>query len=218
MSASLLLLNITLLLLLYYFTLSYSIVEDVDYTVLRSSTTTDNDKCKYVANVGDHVLLEYAVLINGFTVIETIPGSQLYHTIVDSVDRGLFINNVLIGMCLNSTVNITLHTNTASLKPLDIRYDLSLTTDPISIYIKLHHVTTPYDYQIFDAIESNASLAMDLIKLHVGINSYDQWGQTPLMIATISNKVAIITSLFNTVRPAVDVTLKKSVNTTYIKS
>jgi len=80
----------------------------------------------------------------------------------------------------------------------------------ITINIKLHHITSAKDYDIFQPLKNdNITLVMDMIDDHIGINAIDEYGQTPLMIAIINKNMLIISSLLNTRRPIVNVHISK---------
>ena len=80
----------------------------------------------------------------------------------------------------------------------------------ITINIKLQHITTPEDYEIFSALKNdNTTVVMDMIDDHIGINAIDEFGQTPLMIAIINKNILVISSLLNTRRPIVNVHTSK---------
>jgi hypothetical protein len=55
-------------------------------------------------------------------------------------------------------------------------------------------------------------MVFDIIAEGDGINAVDEWGQTPLMIATQRDSLQIIASLLNARRPKVDVNIAKSVS------
>lgn len=89
----------------------------------------------------------------------------------------------------------------------------TLEDEDISLDISLKHITTPEDYQIFDAFRSgNMSLVLDLIDEHRGVNAVDEWGQTVLMMAVSMQRQEIVASLLNTRRPRVEVNMAKPVS------
>lgn len=121
-------------------------------------------------------------------------------------------------MCRNSTRKITWEDPAKlNLEPIFLPDSRIADLDEeISIVLRVVHITTAEDYQIFDAIKSgNMSLTLDLIDAHKGINAVDEWGQTALMIAVSSQNIEIIASLLNTRMPKVDVNLAKSVSLRY---
>ena len=119
----------------------------------------------------------------------------------------------LKGMCLNSTRIFTWpQTRGVDLFPL-IQPDLHQFIAPNTIHlnITLQHITEPSDYAIFDAFRAgNYSRVIDMIAEGDGINAFDEWGHTPLMLATQNDAMQIIAALLNARRPKVDVNLSKA--------
>lgn len=84
----------------------------------------------------------------------------------------------------------------------------------MTLDVTVRHITSQEDYRIFDALRTeNISLVLDLIEDHYGVNSMDEYGQTPLMIAVSRQYATVIASLLNTRRPKVDVNMAKAVST-----
>jgi ankyrin repeat protein len=103
----------------------------------------------------------------------------------------------------------------AELFPLILPEQLLLiyTDVGIKLDVNLHHVTEPNDYLIFDSFKSgNLSKVLDYIAEGDGINAFDEWGHTPLMIATQNDYLQVIAALLNARKPKVDVNYAKSVN------
>ena len=83
----------------------------------------------------------------------------------------------------------------------------------VSIEINLLHITDPEDYRIFNHIRSgNMTAALDLIEEHKGINAFDEWGQTALMMAVQLQKLEVVAALLNTRMPKANVNMAKSVS------
>lgn len=119
----------------------------------------------------------------------------------------------LLGVCANSTKRITYDTNAnVDLYPLvQNNSPLYLLDEKVVLDLHVHHVTVPEDYHLFDALKTaNISLALELIDEHKGINSMDEYGQTPLMIAVSRQYQPIVAALLNTRRPKVDINLVKA--------
>lgn len=86
----------------------------------------------------------------------------------------------------------------------------------VSIDLTIVHITDPEDYRIFDHIRSgNSSAAMDMIDQHKGINAFDEWGQSALMMAVQTKKLELVAALLNTRMPKVNVNIAKSVRTQF---
>ena len=117
-------------------------------------------------------------------------------------------------MCLNSTRMFTWpHIDGVNLFPL-IQPDLHELIAPnikICLNVTLHQITNPTDYAIFDALRAgNYSHVIDMITEGDGINAFDEWGHTPLMLATQNDAIQVIAALLNARRPKVDVNLSKA--------
>jgi len=119
------------------------------------------------------------------------------------------------GMCLNSTRVVTWSNDVVEVDFHPIYPDKGHLDDVDEIFsLKIHliHITSPEDYQIFDALKNeNISLAIDFIDQHIGINAIDEWGQTPLMYATHRGILPLFAALLNARKPKVDVNVAKSV-------
>jgi ankyrin repeat protein len=59
-------------------------------------------------------------------------------------------------------------------------------------------------------MNGNTSRAIDMIQNHIGVNAVDEWGQTPIMIATIHKNLPLIAELMNTINPRVNLNIEKS--------
>lgn len=121
----------------------------------------------------------------------------------------------LKGMCLNSKRKfIWENAMDSSMAPFLTTHKKDFDDEEdISLVVTAVHITSAEDYRIFDAFKSdNISLVLDLIEEHKGVNSFDEWGQTPLMIAVNEQQIAVISALLNARMPKVDVNLAKSVS------
>lgn len=118
-------------------------------------------------------------------------------------------------MCLNSTRILRWpHIQGAELSPLVLLEQRSALFDDMGIRlsVNLHHITEPSDYLIFDAFRAgNISKVIDYISEGEGVNAFDEWGHTPLMLATQSDYLQVIAALLNSRKPKVDVNDAKSV-------
>lgn len=101
--------------------------------------------------------------------------------------------------------------NEVDLEP--IFHELQDIEQGMHIDVTVTSITTTEEYAIFDAINNrNLSLVLDYIDQRVGLNSVDEWGQTPLMIAIQLNQLDMIAALLNSRMPRVDVNRAKSVS------
>ncbi|RYH07508.1 ankyrin repeat domain-containing protein [archaeon] len=124
----------------------------------------------------------------------------------------------LKGMCNNSTRRLTWsRAADVNLEPLFIPSTAfpDDAEDSLSIEISVTHITTDEDYEIFNAFRmQNVSKVLEMIDLHKGINAFDEWGQTPLMLAVQNTRVDVVAALMNTRMPKVDVNAAKTSGTT----
>ena len=117
-------------------------------------------------------------------------------------------------MCWNSTRIIRWpQVQDTNLSPL-ILPELVQHIEPstnIELIVNLHHITEPVDYAIFDAMRSgNYSLVIDMVEEGNGVNAFDEWGHTPLMLATQSDAMQVVAALLNARRPKADVNHAKA--------
>jgi hypothetical protein len=121
-------------------------------------------------------------------------------------------------MCKNATRKITWE-DPAKLNLQPVFYSSTdAEENGASIELTLVHITEPEDYRIFDYIRSgNSSAALDLIEQHRGINAFDEWGQSALMMAVQLKKLDVVASLLNTRMPKVNVNTAKSVSPTQLR-
>lgn len=174
------------------------------------------DNCPAPAKPGDHLLFEYAFIFgNGTESNANVRApSQLFHLILEQGDSS-DVHVGLKGMCANSTRLLKWPVvQGANFRPLlEVSSAAMLQDDSgLSLEIHMHHITEPRDYAIFDALRSgNNSMFFDLIEEGRGINAIDEWGQTPLMIATQRDLIQMVAGLLNARRPKVDVNIAKSV-------
>ena len=140
-----------------------------------SFTTVDvfvPESCENTAVHLDHVLLTYQVEFTnselGLEVLKSNP-FELFHFVVDA--EGTPIHKGIVGMCPNSTRTISFRASEPNeLFPLiPITSNYSIVNEDLIVQIKVVHVTSPADYQIFPALNTNLSLVFDLIEEHKGI-------------------------------------------------
>lgn len=177
-----------------------------------------DENCELSAKVGDHLLFEYSFSYANGTDFQNIVSSarkpdQLFHLILDGSGNS-DIHAGLKGMCLNSTrLFIWPQIDGVNLFPL-VQPDLHQLIAPhtnIRLNVTLQEITEPKDYAIFDAFRAgNYSRVIDMIVEGNGVNAFDEWGHTPLMLATQNDAMQVIAALLNARRPKVDVNLSKS--------
>jgi hypothetical protein len=118
-------------------------------------------------------------------------------------------------MCENGTRVVRFNSAVdIDLSPLPVsKYAFPISTQPFSVRIVLHHITSQLDYQIFNSYKmGNVSEVFDMIEAHKGVNAVDEWGYTLLMLATQKNDLQTVALLLNTRMPKVDVNKAKSVH------
>lgn len=171
--------------------------------------------CDEIAMSGDHILLEYSIIFaNGTEWVGVQAPQQLYHVALDISDT-LPVKVALKGMCSNSTRKLTWKQGEKmNSDPIFISKEgLNDLDEEVSLVMKVRHITTQDNYQIFNALaKRNISQVLDLIDEHKGINAVDEWGQTVLMIAVSNNQLDVVSALLNTRRPRVDINMAKSVS------
>jgi len=173
-------------------------------------------QCDSIAKAGDHLLLEYVITFsNGTLAAEHKSPEQLYHILLDMSEE-LPVPLALKGMCKNATRRVSWeNAPKVNLQPIFLSAEAGLSVEDqgVSIDITLVHITEPEDYRIFDFLRtSNSSAALDLIEQHKGINAFDEWGQSALMMAVQLKKLEIVAGLLNTRMPKVNVNIAKSVS------
>lgn len=167
--------------------------------------------CMNIAENTDHVLLQYEANVSGNENTIRSPPFELQHLILNTDSSPL--HQGIKGMCPDSTrkLQFTIETGNelSPLFPPSSRF--SAVGAEVSITVTVVRVTGAKDYQIFDAIKTNdIGRAMDLISEHIGINAFDEVGQTPLMIAAQNGSIQLIASLLNARMPKVNVNLAKA--------
>ena len=186
--------------------------------VVTGSSVTIHDvyvpeTCENIAEVGDHLLIEYELAhSNGTTAAALTAPQQRFYIKLSSADHPVMKG--LKGICKNGTRTLEWAKGMA----LDFTPIFQLGTgggtaeDAFRLTVKVVHLTRQQDFQIFAALESNLSLALDMIEMHHGVNAVDEWGQTPLMIALRRSRdlMSVVAFLMNTRRPMVDVNLAKA--------
>ena len=169
-----------------------------------------------IASYGDHLLFEYTLMdIQGEVFYETPMYGQLVHVLLTAVDDAetVSVSSMLTGMCEGSKKKLTIDMSDTKmvLGPILIPASHNKSDNIIHATINVRHITSSKDYEIFIALrQKNLTKSVQLIQNHIGINVFDEWGQTPLMISTINNYLFVVSALFNTVRPPVDVNLTKN--------
>lgn len=195
----------------------YSVQSASDYTDYTTEDVFIPAQCDSIAKPGDHLLLEYVVsFANGSIASEHKAPTQLYHILLDMSDE-LPVPVALKGMCKNSTRKISwLEAPKVNLQPIFLSAEAGLSDQDqgVSIELTLVHITDPEDYRIFDHLRSsNITAALDLIEAHKGINAFDEWGQSALMMAVQLKRLEVVAGLLNTRMPKVNVNTAKSVRT-----
>ena len=170
------------------------------------------DNCESVAKPSDHLLIEYEIQFhNGSIGSNTKKPQQLYHIQLDLNDSPIV--KALKGMCKNATRKVVWDfAGDINLFPMSrTQGALAQLDEPIGVELTVEEITDQEDFQIFAAIkENNASLILDLIEAHKGINAVDEYGFTPLMIAAANQHLPLLAGLLNTRRPAVEVNKAKA--------
>lgn len=180
------------------------------------------DNCVNFVEPGDHVLVEYEILFhNGSIAQETKRPDQLIHIVVkDTVEMNSLLKGFK-GMCKGGSRKFEWSTAfDANLQPIvAARSHLANLHEPLSAIVTMDQITKPVDYAIFEAFRAeNTTQILSLIDEHIGVNAVDQWGQTPLMLATINNNFPVIAALLNARRPSVEVNMAKSSGATALFS
>ena len=199
-----------------------SVWSSSDFTDYTTEDVFIPAQCDSIAKAGDHLLLEYVIAFsNGTVAAEHKSPEQLYHILLDMSEE-LPVSLALKGMCKNATRRITWEVAPkVNLQPIFLSAEAGLSQEDqgVSIDITLVHITDPEDYRIFDFLRSsNSSAALDLIEQHKGINAFDEWGQSALMMAVQLKKLEIVAGLLNTRMPKVNVNTAKSVSLPYAPS
>lgn len=172
------------------------------------------ENCVAVAKLGDHVLFHYtSTYQNGTDGPSIRTNNQPFYLLLPELEDSDGLYTSIVGMCEGSTRRLIYD----NLKESNIQPVIPFTStayaleESFTLNIHLHHITTTEDYQIFDALRAaNISLVLDLIDEHKGINSMDEYGQTPLMIAVARQYPPVIAALLNTRRPKVEINLVKA--------
>lgn len=171
--------------------------------------------CEHIAEQGDHLLLDFQfIFLNGSIGASATAPNQLFHMQLGNLDN-LPISRGLKGMCQNSTRDLiwdsALNVNFSPFILYESAY--SQHDEGVTVRIHLNYITMQNDFQIFDVLRSDDTAAvLDMIEEHRGINAVDEWGQSSLMIALVTQKLPVFAALMNTRRPMVDVNFVKSVS------
>ena len=172
------------------------------------------ETCENIAEPGDHLLVEYELkYVNGTVATSLSAPHQLFHIQLSNDDVPLMKG--LKGVCKNGTRQFLWEKGSnVDYSPIfQLGSPYSSSEETLSLLIKVVHLTSQQDFQIFDALKTgNLSLALDMIEGRKGINAVDQWGFTPLMLAVSKPRdmLTVISFLMNTRRPMVDVNLAKA--------
>ena len=172
------------------------------------------ETCTNIAEPGDHLLVEYELkYVNGTIATSLSAPHQLFHIQLSNDDVPLMKG--LKGVCKNGTRQFLWEKGSnVDYSPIfQLGSPYSSAEETLSLLVKVVHLTSQQDFQIFDALKTgNLSLALDMIEGRKGINAVDQWGFTPLMLAVSKPRdmLTVISFLMNTRRPMVDVNLAKA--------
>lgn len=187
--------------------------------VANSATTvTENvfvpEHCENTAVPDDHVLFKFELEFGDKSLSkENLKSDEfaLEHVVLSS-DVASVVHQGLTNMCPSYVRRITITDSAdADLYPiLEHNSERLAGGHEVVLTLTVTHVTGPKDYAIFPALASgNASLVIDLIDEHKGINSRDENAATSLMIATQQGILPIVAALLNTRMPKVNVNLAK---------
>lgn len=177
---------------------------------------TPND-CEKIAQPGDHVLIEFSLEYENQTSFQSVSAPDaLFHIVLDFSDE-LPIHAGLKGMCQNASRKLLWNVGReAILDPLgsgtvDGLPDLDEVTDQVSATVKVVHITTAEEYQIFEPLrESNITRVFELLDAKIGVNAVDEFGETPLLIAVRQNLDFVISYLLNARMPRPEINFAKS--------
>lgn len=189
------------------------------FTVNEEGPIPSSESCTKLAKGGDHVLLTFTSRFGNGSQGPSHPQyMQPLHAVLDPQSE-LPLHEAIVGMCENGTRTLKWSSLSAvhevALHPIvGIKKHLSLDEEAdqsFSLNIHVERITEPTDYEIFVALrKENISHVLDLIDEHKGINSMDEYGQTPLMLAVSKQYTAVVASLLNARMPKVDVNMAKT--------
>ena len=191
--------------------------------------------CLQEAAVGDHLLVEYNVSINGvFNEELSRVSPQAYHHFILEPGPAFPVMNAIEGMCVNATRilkwtaedsaskvavnsegegigNEAKATGSINFSPFRIT-DFAASSGQVDLSVRLHYATpTGPDFDVFQALhERNISRIIDIIDSYHGVNSVDENGQSILMLATRNSAMAVVASLLNARKPRIQVNMAKS--------
>ena len=188
------------------------------FGLVRFEDLEVSSDCSTIVKPTDHLLFTYKVTFENGTVGPYISDSrQPFYTLLEPGEEGS-LKSALKGMCENSTRRMIVEMPKESdLEPIfpkrgaGAEQYMAGLEETIWVDITLKKVTDQENYKIFDAFkQQNYSLVIDLIDTHTGVNSMDEYGQTPLMIAVSQQILPVVASLLNTRLPKVDVNMAKA--------
>lgn len=193
---------------------------------IPENCNVDSNSGLRMAMPGDHLLIEHELRLANGTVLQggLNRHSQLLHVVLQNVTElveDMPIHKLLNGMCANSSFILSWnHANELSdLTPFFTNKApfLASIEEPLFVEVKLQHVTSAEDFAIFKPLkEGNFSTVMEMIDNHKGVNAIDEWGLSPLMIATQSRYIPIISSLLNARRPSININYAKNTGFTAV--
>jgi len=169
------------------------------------------EHCMNIAEHSDHVLFTYKIKYESLSLgVATSPKLEVQHLVLD--EFGSPVHQALKGMCPNATrlIKFTTETDT-DLSPLfPPTSNYSPVDEAVEVELTVHHVTTANDFRIFDAFRAfNYSQIIDYIEAHIGVNAYDEGGNTPIMLAAQDGGIPLIAALLNARMPKVNVNQAK---------
>jgi len=167
------------------------------------------DHCMNIAEHDDHVLIKYQISYENANSVSSPPFDVVHmqlNTAGGPIHRGVE------GMCPDNIRLLTFTTKEADdMMPFfPAGSSLAPVNEEVKVNVTVVKVTTPKDFQIFDALnKQDVNKFLDLVENHTGINAFDEGGSTPLMIAAQLGGIQLIATLLNARMPKVNVNLAK---------
>lgn len=171
----------------------------------------------------DHLMISFSVYKDGMLEKKLgISGPDpLMHLVLDS--EGTSVHDALVGMCRNTSRMLTWSIGDGTpvldvLTPLVDEDGVKLITPAqnISIVLTTHHITTPEDFAIFDALDRNdLPTVMDFVSdnerkgVFRGINAVNEHGTSAFMVACRRPVMQVVAAFLNARRPRLDVNFAK---------